>query len=220
VLKIFHKNASACAWSPDGKSFALNGTDRGESITLWSTDPSRKISTVTPTRVWPAIADVSGMSFTPDGDYLVVAGPRAVQFLSMAIAGATGTVALEESSTISSFHMSRDGREVLLSMACNELHLWDLESRQLLSTYDGYNQDLRFVIGSCLGGFDDDLVLSGSDNGIVHVWNKRSSKKITTAKGHTGTINAVAWSPTNTGLFVSASDDHSIHLWAIQPTLA
>ena len=151
---------------------------------------------------------------------LVVAGAREVAILNMGSVGGSSLLphkTLKESSTIASFSMSRDGTEALLSMVSRELHLWDLQSQRLISTYDGYCQD-RFVIGACLGGEEDGLVLSGSSNGNVHIWNKRSAKMITTRKGHSQTVNAVSWSPSDSGLFVSGSDDHGVNLWGIEPS--
>lgn len=223
ALRTIHKPTSACAWAPGGDMFAVGGADDG--VTLWSVDKSQNML-----RAWPNVLAAGGMGFTPDGSMLVVASSREVHLLTMARTGGGGgggggfddgqaaaeeDATLEESSTIASLTMSRDGREALLSMACKELHLWDLQSHTLLSTYDGYNQE-RFEIGSCFGGEFDGLVLSGSGNGNVHVWNKHSAKMITSTQAHTATVNAVSWSPLDTGLFVSASDDHTVHLWGIE----
>lgn len=34
-------------------------------------------------------------------------------------------------------------------------------------------------------------------------------------EGHSGTVNCVAWSPTNPFVFASASDDQSVHVWGV-----
>ncbi|KAL5496249.1 hypothetical protein EMCRGX_G012494 [Ephydatia muelleri] len=60
------------------------------------------------------------------------------------------------------------------------------------------------------------LILTGSYDGVVRIWS-REGKLLGTAEGHTAPVKDVAWlNPGATGdgqLFVSASQDQTIHMW-------
>jgi hypothetical protein len=48
----------------------------------------------------------------------------------------------------------------------------------------------------------------------VHMWHRASCRHVVTLVGHgSGTVNAVAWSPSDPGLLASASDDHTVRIW-------
>jgi WD40 repeat protein len=82
--------------------------------------------------------------------------------------------------------------------------------------YSGYSQD-RFVVRASIGGRSDGLVLAGSTDGTLHVWDKRSTKMVSQIQAHTGHVGAVAWSPVDASRFVSAGDDGAVHLWGNAP---
>jgi len=56
------------------------------------------------------------------------------------------------------------------------------------------------------------VVMSGSEDGTIKVWDHESGEYIRTLKGHTNTVNCLAFTPTGTHL-ASASSDLSIKLW-------
>ncbi len=47
----------------------------------------------------------------------------------------------------------------------------------------------------------------------VYVWHREHGLVIEQLKGHTGCVNCVAWNPFK-NILASASDDHSIRIWA------
>jgi len=91
--------------------------------------------------------------------------------------------------------------------------LWNLENRRLISQYVGQQQG-HYVIRSCFGGFNESFILSGSIDQHVYIWHRQSGEQIAVLRGHTGNVNSVTWNPANHHMFASASDDHTIRIWA------
>ena len=77
----------------------------------------------------------------------------------------------------------------------------------------------RFVVRSCFGGLDDAFALSGAEDCRVYCWDRRSGELLSALDGHAGTVNAVAWNPADPGMFASASDDKSVHVWGLESDL-
>ena len=47
----------------------------------------------------------------------------------------------------------------------------------------------------------------------VYVWHRHSGTLLEVLPGHSGAVNAVAWCPSKS-MFASASDDHTVRVWA------
>lgn len=82
------------------------------------------------------------------------------------------------------------------------------------------SQQERFVIRTCLGGHAEAFVASGGEEGRVRIWHRDSGALLQELGGHAGTINAVAWSPSDNYLLASASDDKTIRIWRAPAALA
>lgn len=55
------------------------------------------------------------------------------------------------------------------------------------------------------------IASSGYDS-TVQIWDVATQQRIFTYYGHTGTVNAVAWSPDNIYI-ASGSDDETVQVW-------
>ena len=208
---------TAVAWLPDGARLATAGHDRsvhvvrasdGASLASWRTQR------------------VNDMAVTPDGALLLTcSSERRVRVWDLDAGGAElPDAGVAEGESIISLSLSRDGRSLLLNLANQTLHAWDASPERPpprapaapTRTYTGPPpRQGRFVVRSCYGGRDDAFVLSGSEDCRVYVWHRGSGALLAALEGHSGTVNAVAWNPADPGMFASASDDKSVHVWGL-----
>lgn len=115
-------------------------------------------------------------------------------------------------------HAPNDSTHFLVSAKPDELQVWNVADPlmpYLENKYYGF-EGSDFVIRSCL--FDENLVLSGSDNGRIYVWNRKYGNLITTLPGHKSLVNCIAWRP-NPGHtrssceWASGGDDAKVMIW-------
>lgn len=71
----------------------------------------------------------------------------------------------------------------------------------------------RYVLRSCVGGATSGFVACGAEDARLYLWSRVSGELLECLQGHSGCINAVAWSPANQYLLASASDDGTIRTW-------
>ncbi|GME78666.1 unnamed protein product [Ambrosiozyma monospora] len=111
---------------------------------------------------------------------------------------------------------SSDPNFVLISVKPDHLQLWDISNPtrpSLVNKYYGMYQG-NFVIRSCLT--DNNLVLGGTVDGSVCVWNTRFGNLIDVIPGHDALINCIDCRVNNSENkleWVSCSDDSSVIVW-------
>ncbi|KAJ0175387.1 hypothetical protein K1T71_008546 [Dendrolimus kikuchii] len=108
---------------------------------------------------------------------------------------------------------------MLLNVANQGVHLWDIRARALVRRFRGLSQG-HFTIHACFGGAHQDFVASGSEDNKVYIWHISGEEPIAVVAGHTRCVNAVAWNPVYHDVLVSASDDYSLRVWGPAPAPA
>ncbi|CAB4253336.1 similar to Saccharomyces cerevisiae YCL039W GID7 Protein of unknown function, involved in proteasome-dependent catabolite inactivation of fructose-1,6-bisphosphatase [Maudiozyma barnettii] len=118
---------------------------------------------------------------------------------------------------------------VLVNLQHNELQLWDYKENILIQKYFGQKQE-QFIIRSCFG-FDNKLVVSGSEDGKVYIWDRLKGNILGVLMGHANdrlptrsgsnarkfskNCNVVGWNPNNKFMFASGGDDGLIKIWKV-----
>lgn len=198
-----HTNAvTTLAWMPDGKHFVSGGLDK--KIYMWDLEGQD-------VHMWDfARSQINDLVVSPNGQWLIVITQEKRIRLYDIQKGEKES--LEEMDAITSLSISDDSRYLLVNVASQEVHLWDLDSRTLVQKYSGHKQS-RFVIRSCFGGVDQGFVVSGSEDNNVYIWNREHGTLLDSLTGHTATVNSVTWNPKNPHQLAAASDDHTIRIW-------
>ncbi|TIC18639.1 WD40 repeat-like protein [Wallemia mellicola] len=116
---------------------------------------------------------------------------------------------IEMKNEISSLNSS----QLLFNYAPNELQLWDLNNRCLIKKLYGHRQS-QHVIKSSFGGYNENFIISGSEDSNIYVWHRKSGKLIQILKGHQiGCVNSITWL-SNKPLICSVGDDSFIRFWS------
>ncbi|KAK0181661.1 hypothetical protein PV327_003928 [Microctonus hyperodae] len=119
---------------------------------------------------------------------------------------------LQEDHPVMSFSVNKADRLVLLNVANQGVHLWDLQDRCLVRRFQGVTQG-HFTIHSCFGGVNQDFVASGSEDNKVYVWHIKRELPIAILTGHSRTVNCVSWNPVYHQMMASVSDDCTVRIW-------
>jgi COMPASS component SWD2 len=91
---------------------------------------------------------------------------------------------------------SGDGKYILLSTTTNAIFLLDAFTGDTKQVYSSFVNSNNLTLESCFTP-DGQYVVSGSEDGSVHVWETLTAKEVAVWRGHTGPVNAVQWSPTS-----------------------
>ncbi|KAF7363655.1 WD-domain-containing protein [Mycena sanguinolenta] len=235
TLEEHSEPVSALAWLPDDSGFLSAGLDF--KIVLWSTEgQKRDIWGVLPVRV-------VHMVITPDFTRLLAIGTRPSapvdlrtendstsvgalkgsmasppsedghQFLVFDIATRRNESLILFEGELTSLTVSANSQYALVGRCPNDLQLWDLNLGHLVRTYTGHKQS-KDIIRSCFGDLDSNIVLSGSEDGKIYVWNRDTGALLEVLEGHgEGSVNCVACNPRNPRIFASCSDDSTVRVW-------
>ena len=222
-------SVTAAAWLPDGKRFITGGLDR--MIYVWDLEGCN-------VRNWKGTR-INDLAVSSDGKTLVtICMNKKItlwHFEDGQVIGSERHIA--ESDSILSLCLSSDSRYLLVNLSSQEIHLWDLAN---VSSSDDGNDSARdepsvplqkfrcqpggrqgrYVTRSCFGGSGEAFVVSGGEDSQIYLWHRDTGNLLEVLSGHSGTVNAVSWNPTNPFMFASASDDHTVRLWVAPSALA
>ncbi|KAG9446846.1 hypothetical protein H6P81_012974 [Aristolochia fimbriata] len=198
---------SSCAWLPDSKRVVCGSSDPDRCIYIW--DLKGRVL-----EAWKGgrMPKVSDLSVTPDGEHLIsICSEKDIRIFNFRTKSER---VISEENFITSLSVSRDSQFFIVSLNTEEIHLWNIDGTQAEPLkYAGHKQG-KYVIRSCFGGTNCRFVASGSENSKIYIWHRESCKLLEILQGHSMTVNCVSWNPTKPHMLASASDDHTIRIWA------
>lgn len=120
---------------------------------------------------------------------------------------------------VRSITMSRDGQYLLAN--CSEsdpvINLWNISQNKIVQKYAGHKQN-KYILKCAFGGKFENYVVCGSEDDLIYIWNRSTGELLDTLKGHTDTVNCIAWSQHFPNFFISCSDDQTIKVWGVNST--
>uniref|UniRef100_A0A7S2TZV2 CTLH domain-containing protein n=1 Tax=Lotharella oceanica TaxID=641309 RepID=A0A7S2TZV2_9EUKA len=196
-----------CSWHPNGEHIVcarllekkiVTYDLKGKQVSAWAVDQM-----------------IRDLAITPPNLIVMVGTSHTVKAFNLATKKREGCP-ITETSPVTSFCMSQDGRYALISVSHPAgIKLWDLTTGEVVRHYEGIKQS-RYVVQASFGGAEETFVVSGSEDSQVYIWHRSSGELLAVLPGHSGTVNCVSWSPKNPTLFVSASDDSTIRIWSVR----
>lgn len=202
TIKDHNDIVGACAWLNDNSNRFITGSP-DKNMIMW--DMNGDV-----VHRWTGIRPLN-MAITPDGTKLIVLCSDDIIHVYN-LDTREQITAIKIDSSLTSVTVSSDSRFALINVKPDEVHLWDLSSYRLIRKYVGQLQK-EFIIRSCFGGIHENLILSGSQDSHIYIWNRDTCDLIKTLPGHKGTVNCVKWAPGQVSMFASASDDGTIRIW-------
>jgi len=144
---------TTAAWDPDGSSFVTGSLDRSEQLCLWTLEGRRLYN-------WPTDQRIQDCAISPDGQRLVtISSDFQITVYNFLTREEEYSIVMKQKMTC--INISRDSKYMLINMTDNEVDLIDIASADIVRRYLGQKQG-SYIIRSCFGGADDNLIISGS----------------------------------------------------------
>jgi WD40 repeat protein/serine/threonine protein kinase len=206
----------AVAWHPDGRRIATAGSvGRQHAVKVWDASDGRvhfEISVGQESSAGP----YQVVAFSPDGRYLVTGQQEgAVQVWDAWTGQPVGPLTTHDRE-IRGLVFSRDGRHLASASGDGMVKLWD-------ATRPDEKQEARLTLRARVPGPSVNVAFSpdgrrlatGGQGNTVKIWDvEKGGEPLTTLRGHSKEVYAVAFSPDDEGRWVaSGGEDGKVKIW-------
>ncbi|KAI9246205.1 WD40-repeat-containing domain protein [Sporodiniella umbellata] len=111
---------------------------------------------------------------------------------------------------VTSVEMNTSGTLLLSSSKDNSNRLLDVRMVRPLRKLKGHQNTSKNFIRANFANHH--LIMGGSEDGIVSIWDQETGEVLQKLRGHTGVVYEAAWNPKQ-GLLASCSDDQTAKIW-------
>jgi len=128
-----------------------------------------------------------------------------------AITGIRTSILPGHTGCVRSLIFSPDGVFLVSGSDDGTIKLWDVQTGGVVKTFQGHSSPVLCVSIS----LDCAAIASGSRDNTIHLWHVQTGDYFCVINGHNDCVNSVAFSPTNSQLLISASNDNTVKKWNI-----
>ncbi|XP_045502013.1 guanine nucleotide-binding protein subunit beta-5 [Colias croceus] len=216
ILKGHQAKVLCCDWSPDKRHIVSSSQD-GKLI-IWDAFTTTKELTISMPSTW-----VMACAYAPSGNMVAAGGlDNKVTVFPLGGGGAGGseeepagrkrTVATHTSYMSCCLFPNTD-RQMLTGSGDGTCALWDIESGQLLQSFQGHSADVM-SLDLAPSEMGDTFVSGGCDRAVL-VWDMRSGHAVQAFDTHQSDVNSVRFHPAGDAV-ASASDDSYCRLFDLR----
>ncbi len=202
-------DATALAWSPDGKFLASSAGDEG--IRIWDTRDTTKGKEII--RLASPDMSVLCLAFSPDGKTLASGGLDQTVLLWDVSTWKVRQVLKGHTDGVTSVSFTRDGKTLACSAKDQTVRIWETKTGKMIASLNVGKVTRAVVISP-----DGKRVATGDWDGLIKIWDVPTGKCLRLLKGHTEVIPGIAFSPDGR-LLASASQDKTVRLWDLDALL-
>ncbi|KAK3823459.1 MAG: WD40-repeat-containing domain protein [Benniella sp.] len=196
--------ANSCAYSPDGKSFAV-GLEDGN-INVYATSNWERIGTLSGHTSY-----ICSVSYSPKGNQIASAGrDRTIRLWDSKLGSLIYTLSGHDR-LVSRVAYSPRGCQVASASGDRTVRLWDATTGDCVRTLHGHD---RAVLGVAYSPKGLEIASCGVDL-TIRLWNAMTGECIRILSGHTDWVQSVAYSPQGDQL-ASSSRDMNVRLWDVE----
>ena len=112
---------------------------------------------------------------------------------------------------VTSVAVNSDGNGLLIGCKDNSNRLWDMRMLRSLKRFRGHQNTSKNFIKVGFGPTSS-LISSGSEDGIVHIWDIKTGAVVQRLRGHAGIVYSAQWN-NRQSLLASCSDDGLVKTW-------
>ncbi|EPS65766.1 hypothetical protein M569_09011, partial [Genlisea aurea] len=110
--------------------------------------------------------------------------------------------------------LGEEERFLAVATSVEQVRIYDLTSMSCSYVLTGHS-DVVLCIDTCTTKSQRMLVVTGSKDNTVRLWDSKEGRCIVVGIGHMGAVGAVAFSKKNKNFFVSGSSDRTLKLWSL-----